>query len=73
MGVGAQGPRGEKGDGVPVGTVVEYIGVNPPAGWLPLDGSEYPRTRFPSLARVMNANGDKVKLPKAEGRIVKVR
>jgi len=38
---------------LPVGVIMPYAGLTPPMGWLLCDGSEVPRTRYESLAIVV--------------------
>lgn len=45
------GPRGPAGpDGNPVGTVISFLGLTAPAGYLVCDGAEYEITAYPDLA-----------------------
>ena len=38
------------GSSVPVGTIVMWLGKNPPDGWLVCNGQEYSNTTYPKLA-----------------------
>jgi len=40
-------------NGVPVGTLVPYIGVQPPDGWLMCDGSMVDGSHYPELFRML--------------------
>ena len=45
------GPRGPAGpDGNPVGTVISFLGLTAPTGYLVCDGAEYEITAYPDLA-----------------------
>jgi microcystin-dependent protein len=39
--------------GVPIGTIIDYGGVTPPAGYLICDGSEYEKSDYPELAATL--------------------
>lgn len=52
---GVQGPAGVgiAGANVPVGTVLDFVGVTAPAGFLLCDGTEYPQATYPQLAALL--------------------
>ena len=39
--------------GVPIGTIIDYAGQTPPAGYLLCDGSSHPISEYPELASVL--------------------
>jgi microcystin-dependent protein len=39
--------------GVPVGTIVDYVGVTPPDNWLLCDGASFAKATYPVLAEVL--------------------
>lgn len=46
--LGPQGPSGP--DGNPIGTVISFLGLTAPEGYLVCDGAEYEITAYPALA-----------------------
>lgn len=44
-----------QGDGVPVGTVISYLGLTAPEGFLACDGGAYPIARYGKLAALFKA------------------
>lgn len=44
---------GTSGDALPVGSIISFMGVTPPAKYLACDGSTYAITDFPILAEVL--------------------
>ncbi len=45
---------GETSVGVPIGTIIDFGGKNPPPGYLMCDGSEYPIVDYPILAGILD-------------------
>ncbi len=41
--------------GVPVGTIISYIGTNTPSGWLLCDGSTFSSSTYPELYSVLGS------------------
>ena len=50
--------------GVPVGTIVDFIGATPPTGWLACNGATFSAATYPELAVVLGGTT----LPDAQGR-----
>ena len=42
---------------IPVGTVIEYAGTEPPDGWLELDGRAVSRTQYADLFKAIGTQG----------------
>ena len=58
------------GSSAPVGTIVMWLGKNPPDGWLVCNGQEYSNTTYPKLADFLgkDENG-KYTVPNMKGYI----
>lgn len=44
------------GEGVPLGTIIPFYGLNIPAGYLPCDGSTFNTDQYPALAMFLESN-----------------
>ena len=44
------------GEGVPLGTIIPFYGLNIPAGYLPCDGSQFNTDQYPALAMFLETN-----------------
>lgn len=58
-GIKAQGPIGPQGnpgtDGNPIGTIISFMGMSAPDGYLVCDGAVYDISAYPKLANFINA------------------
>ncbi|MBE3097726.1 MAG: tail fiber protein [Planctomycetes bacterium] len=67
---------GGGGDAVPVGTVLDFAGVDIPGGWVECDGSTLEQADYPALYAVIGSNfnrgdegGYQFRLPDCKGRV----
>lgn len=66
----------EAGNGVPPGTILAFAGQTAPPGWLPCDGTSYPRTQYPDLFQVVGtqwgaADGTSFNVPDLRGKFLR--
>ncbi len=56
------------GSSVPIGTIVMWLGKNPPDGWLVCNGQEYSNTTYPKLAEFLGKDkNNKYTVPNMKG------